>query len=572
VAHLSAAAARAGEPGNRRAGGVVLALVASGLLGLAIGGVAQERTGFFLDVTAQSGLDFTHVNGAKGELLLPEVIGSGGALFDYDNDGDLDVFLVQGAGGASRLFRNDLRVNADGTRTLRFSDVTDASKIVARGDGMGAATGDIDNDGCVDLFVTKLGSNQLFHNNCNGTFTDITARAGIDDTRWSTSATFVDYDQDGWLDLFVVNYVSFSPQMKRACFSAGSARDYCNPSVYDPVPARLLRNNHDGTFSDVSARMGIARAPGHGLGALSIDVNEDGWPDLYVANDGDANPLWINNRGGSFTDDALLAGVALSRAGAPQGSMGIDAGDVDGDGDEDLFVTNLDNESNTMYVNVGKGLFEDRTVEWGVFQLGLTGFGAHFVDIDNDGWLDLVVVNGAVRHLASQVQRGDPYPLNQPKLLFRNDGGRKFVNATAQAGVAFERLEVSRGLAVGDLDNDGASDLVVFNNSGPARVLVNHTAHGKHWIGLRVIDGRYRRDAVMTRVEIPRRGGALWRRVHTDGSYASASDPRVVFGLGADGAAQTIRVHWFGGKVEEFRGLAADRYWVIESGKPPRVM
>src|SRR6185503_17665565 len=184
---------------------------------------------------------------------------------------------------------------------------------------------------CIDLFVTNLGSSQLFRNNCNGTFTDITARSGTGDTRWSTSATFVDYDQDGWLDLFVVNYVNFSPQMKRACFSAGSSRDYCNPVVYDPVPARLLHNNHDGTFSDVSARMGMARSPGHGLGALAVDVNEDGWPDLYVANDGDPNQLWINSRGGSFTNDALLAGVGLSRAGTPQGSMGIDAGDVDGD-------------------------------------------------------------------------------------------------------------------------------------------------------------------------------------------------------------------------------------------------
>jgi hypothetical protein len=557
---------------------------------LALGGSAQERTGFFLDVTAQSGLDFTHVNGAKGDLLLPEVIGSGGALFDFDNDGDLDLFLVQGASGrgegaglsrgkdsggkaaGGRLYRNDLRVNADGTRVLRFTDVTEASGIVARGDGMGAATGDIDNDGCVDLFVTNLGSSQLFRNNCNGTFTDITARSGTDDTRWGTSATFVDYDQDGWLDLFVVNYVNFSPQMKRACFSAGSARDYCNPVVYDPVPVRLLHNNHDGTFSDVSARMGMARSPGHGLGALAVDVNEDSWPDLYVANDGDPNQLWINSRGAAFTNDALLAGVALSRAGTPQGSMGIDAGDVDGDGDEDLFVTNLDNESNTMYLNVGKGLFEDRTVEWGVFKLGVTGFGTRFVDIDNDGWLDLVVVNGAVRHLATQVQRGDPYPLKQPKLLFRNEGGRTFVDATAQAGPSFDRLEVSRGLAVGDLDNDGASDIVVFNNNGPARVLVNQAARGKHWIGVRVIDARYRRDAVMTRVELSRRAGALWRRVHTDGSYCSASDARVVFGLGADSASQTIRVHWLGGKVEEFTGLAVDRYWVIEAGKPPRAM
>ena len=561
----------------------------------AVGGSAQERAVLFRDATEAVGLAFTHVNGSTGELLLPEVIGAGGALFDYDNDGDLDVYLVQGdslrgtagkgqgtglsreqgsrgEGSAGRLFRNDLRVNPDGTRTLHFTDVTVASGMVARGYGMGAATGDYDNDGWVDLYVTGLGASHLFHNNGDGTFTDVTTRSGTDDPRWSTSATFFDYDQDGSLDLFVAHYVNFSVGMKRACFSAASARDYCNPSVYDPVPGRLFHNNRDGTFSDVSVRSGITRSVGRGLGALAFDADGDGWTDLYVATDGDPNQLWINKRGTSFVDEGLLAGVALNRAGIPQGSMGIDVGDVDGDGDEDLFVTNLDNESNTMYLNAGKGLYEDRTVEMGVFKLGLTGFGTRFIDVDNDGLLDLVVVNGAVRHLASQLQRGERYPLKQPKLLFRNDGGRTFVDITAQAGPSFDRLEVSRGLAMGDIDNDGDSDLVVVNNSGPARVLLNEAARGRHWIGVRVIDGRSHRDALQTRLQLTRRAGSIWRRVQTDGSYCSASDPRVVFGLGADTASQTIRVYWIGGSVEEFSGLAVDRYWVLERGKPPRPM
>jgi hypothetical protein len=283
---------------------------------------------------------------------------------------------------------------------------------------MGAATGDYDNDGWIDLYVTYLGSNRMLRNNGNGTFTDVTSKTRTDDARWSTGATFFDYDRDGWLDLYVVNYVNFSAQMTRACFSAGSARDYCNPVVYDPAPDTLFHNNRDGTFTDVSTRTGIRRSDGRGLGVLAIDVNLDGWTDLYVANDGDPNALLINDRGQTFADNGLLAGVAVGRSGMAQGSMGIDAADADGDGDDDLFVTNLDNESNTFYRNVGRGLFEDRTVEVGLFKLGVTGFGTRFVDIDHDGWMDLIVVNGAVRHLARQLQQGERFPLKQPKLLF----------------------------------------------------------------------------------------------------------------------------------------------------------
>jgi hypothetical protein len=552
---------------------------AAGLLCLAgLVGSAQQGA-LFSDITATSGVDFVHVNGANGELLLPEVIGAGGALFDYDNDGDLDLFAVQGgplrpdpkaaSPPRSRLFRNDL--GAGPTRRIQFTDVTERSGIAAIGYGMGAATGDFDNDGWIDLYVTYLGSNRLLRNRGDGTFADVTAPSGADDPRWSVSATFFDYDRDGWLDLFVTNYVDFGLHMKRGCFSAASARDYCNPSVYDPVTARLFRNNGNGTFADVSARTGIDRVRARGLGVLAADVNADGWVDLYVANDGDPNHLWINHRGSTFTDEGLLAGVALSRAGLAQGGMGVDAGDVDGDGDEDLFVANLDNESNTLYVNLGAGLFEDRTLERGLFKLGLTGFGARFVDMDNDGWLDLVVVNGAVRHLASQAQRGDPYPLKQPDLLFRNDAGRRFEDVTARGGPSLTALDVSRGLSIGDLDNDGDTDMVVFNNSGPARVLINQAAAGRHWLGVRVIDG-HGRDALQTRLELVRRGGSLWRRVQTDGSYGSAGDPRVRFGLADEAAPQTVRVHWPGRRPEEFRNLTVDRYWMLEAGKAPREM
>jgi hypothetical protein len=531
----------------------------------------------FADVTAEIGIDFHHHNGATGRLLLPEVIGAGGALFDFDNDGDLDLLAIDSGAipgtarpatpSLSRLYRNDLD---SATRRMRFTDVTERSGILVTGYGMGAATGDVDNDGWIDLYVTSLGANQMFRNRGDGTFADVTDKTGTDDPRWSTSAAFFDYDRDGWLDLFVANYVDFSVTMKRECFSSGSARDYCNPVVYSPTPDRLFRNNGDGTFTDVSAKAGVTRATGRGLGVLAADFNDDGWTDLYIANDGDANQLWINEKGsGVFRDDALLAGVAVSRTGQAQGSMGIDLADIDRDGDDDLFVTNLDNESNTFYLNSGKGLFEDRTSEFGLFRLGFTGFGTRYVDYDNDGWLDLVVVNGAVRHLPAQVRRGDPYPLKQRNQLLRNVRGRRFVDVTAPAGPAFDREDVARGVSTGDLDNDGDADLVVFNNSGPLRVLRNDAANRQHWLGVRIIDRR--RDAVQTRVELVQpRGAALVRRVQTDGSYCVASDPRVLFGLGSVSGAQTVRVSWTGGKVEEFRDLTSDRYWILEAGKPPR--
>jgi hypothetical protein len=553
------------------------------LLVVAAFGAAQQRREIFADRTQDTGLAFIHANGAAGELLLPEVIGSGGALFDYDNDGDLDVFAVQGSmlrGAAagvhsptrSRLFRNDRGLNGD-TR-LRFTDVTEPSGLVAAGYGMGAATGDFDNDGWIDLYVTFLGSSRMFRNGGDGTFTDVTVRTRTNVSAWPTSATFFDYDRDGWLDLFVATYVDFSVDMKRGCFSAGSARDYCNPVVYAPVPDKLFHNDGNGTFSDVSARAGISRTAARGLGVLAADFNDDGWLDLYVANDGDANQLWINQSGsGTFKDEALLAGVAVNRMGQAQGSMGIDLGDIDGDEDEDLFVTNLDNEGNTLYLNVGKGLYEDRTSESGLFKLGFTGFGTRFLDYDHDGWLDLFVANGAVRHLSRQVQVGDPYPLKQRNQIFRNNGKGRFTDVTERAGAALAPLLVARGLAAGDLDNNGATDLVVFNNSGPARVLMNDVSPRGHWLGVRAVDTRYRRDALHARIElVGRRGRVQVKRVQTDGSYCTSGDPRVVFGLDQDHSAQTVRVHWGPGDVEEFQGLSADRYWRLERGKAAAAM
>jgi enediyne biosynthesis protein E4 len=530
----------------------------------------------FTEITHDLGVTFTHVNGAMGELLLPEVIGSGGALFDYDNDGDLDLLAVQGktlrADGTrpptSRLYRNDLAAGAADPR-LRFTDVTEAAGLSVAGYGMGAATGDYDNDGWVDVYVTGLGANHMLRNKGDGTFADVTAMTGTGDTRWSTGAAFFDYDRDGWLDLFVAHYVEFGMEMKRACFAADSTRDYCNPAVYAPVADRLFHNNGNGTFSDVTARAGLLRSPARGLGVLAADFNADGWLDLYVANDGDPNQLWVNRRNGSFSDEALLAGTAVNRNGQAQGSMGVDLADVDADGDEELFVTNLDNEGNTLYRNVGQLLYEDRTVEMGLFRLGFTGFGARFVDYDNDSWLDLVVVNGAVRRSREQARRGDRFPLRQRNQLYRNDRGRRFTEVTDRAGAAFVPLHVARGVASGDLDNDGDTDLAVFNNSGPLRVLRNDVGQRQHWLGVRVLDGR--RDALHARVALAgRKESRAGRRIQVDGSYATASDPRVIFGLADDSSAKSVRVDWPDGRSGEFKDLAVDRYWTLEQGKPAR--
>jgi hypothetical protein len=457
---------------------------------------------WFADRAAESGLNFTHVNGMSGKFDYAEIIGSGVALFDYDNDGDLDVYFAQGQplrasaspssqGRGGRLFRNDLVVNPDGTRTLKFTDVTEKSGIVSSGYGMGVATDDYNNDGCVDLYLTNLGENQLFRNNCDGTFTDVSTRSGTGGKPgdWSVSAAFVDYDRDGWLDLFVSHYLNWNVSMSMPCFSQSGRPDYCSPNVFQPQPSRLYHNNHDGTFTDVTKAAGLSVEFGPALGVSTADFNGDGWPDIYVANDGQPNQLWINQHDGTFRNTALLAGAAVSASGRVKGSMGVDAGDMDNDGDEDLFMTELTGEGGNFYVNDGRGVFEERGVPSGLAALTVaqTGFGTAWIDFDNDGRLDLLTVNGAVQAIESLARIHDPFPLHQQKRLFRNLGNGRFEDVTAQAGAVFALSEVGRGAAFGDVDNDGDIDVVVNNNNGPARLLINNVGSRSHWIGLRLV-------------------------------------------------------------------------------------
>ena len=552
---------------------VGIALYAAAVLPLP----GRSSAPLFREVSEAAGLVFTHVDGATGEYYMPEIMGAGVALFDYDRDGDLDVFLVQGgalgaAAGAedgrtptAKLFRND---GSGGVRgTLRFTDVTEAAGLAWRAYGMGAAVGDYDNDGDLDLFVTAFGANALFRNNGDGTFTDVTAEAGLDHALWSTSAAFLDYDRDGHLDLFVANYLDFRLSDNARCADPLGARDYCSPRAYRPLQDRLYRNTGDGRFRDVTASAGIIRATGAGLGVAVGDYDGDGWLDLYVANDATPNQLWINRRDGSFSDEGLLSGAAVNAAGNPEGSMGIASGDADGDGDEDLFVTNIIGETFVLYENDGNGSFEDARTRWGVAQptAAFTGFGTDWIDYDNDGLLDLFIANGAVNTLEGQ--RGRPRPFLMRNQLFQNTGRRRLVETSAAAGAAFAEPGIARAAAFGDLDNDGDIDIVFTNNGGPARVLLNEGAAGHHWLQVRLDGGSRNRFALGARVGVERAGSpTLWRRVRTDGSYLAASDTRVHFGLGRSPAIEAVVVEWPDGGRERWPHVSSDRLITLRRG------
>ena len=559
---------------------------------------------WFVDRAAQSGLDFVHVNGMSGRFYLPEIMAPGVALFDYDIDGDLDVFLVQGGALGSeakevtpglktrptlsgRLFRNDLLIEANGSRTLRFTDVTEASGIVTAGYGMGVAAGDFNNDGWIDLYLTKFDApNQLLRNNGNGTFTDVSKASGTDERSWSVSAAFVDVDRDGWLDLYVGNYLRYDLARSGQCFGPSGAPGYCTPDGFPSLPSRLYHNERNGTFRDVSAASHVAREFGPALGVSTADFNGDGWMDIYVANDGKENQLWLNRHDGTFDNAALAAGVALPISGKPEGSMGVDAGDFDDDGDEDLVMTELAAEGSNLYVNDGMGVFTDASgpSTIGPSSLAFTGFGTGWLDFDDDGRLDLLAANGTVQIIESLRQARDPHPLHQKKLLLRNVGNGRFEDVTSRAGAAVALSEVGRGVAFGDVDNDGDVDVLIGNNNGPVRLLINQATQGHHWLGLRLIGppnggpsvdrrgGRLQaahdRDMLGARVEIVRkRKPSLWRRSRSDGSYASASDPRVLVGLGDSIDPVTVRVRWPDGKMETWVDQAVDRYVTLKQGE-----
>ncbi len=515
---------------------------------------------WFEDVANQRGLRFVYESGHRDRFYLPEIMGGGAALFDMDNDGDLDAYLVQGgrvpggerARGGNRLFRN----RGDGT----FDDVTAASGAEGHGYGMGVTAGDYDNDGDVDLYVTNVGPNILLRNDGGGRFVDVTRDAGVGDAHWSTSAAFLDYDADGDLDLYVANYINWTPAAELPCFSLTGVPDYCSPRNYNaPAPDTLYRNNGDGTFTDVSAQAGIRVAFGNGLGVVAGDFDEDRRVDVFVANDSTMNQLWLNQGGGRFRDAALLRGCALDQDGAPKAGMGVHAADPDHDGDLDLLVVNLDGESDSFYRNHGP-YFTDDTVAVGLRAVSrpFTRFGMAMLDFDNDGWLDLFEANGRVGR-QSEMYGADPFA--EPALLFQGvEGGFKEVQP--RGGTARRLIATSRAAAFGDLDNDGGLDIVVVNRDAAAFLLHNVVAPRGHWTGLRLLD-RHGRDALGAEVTLTVGSRHLRVDARAAYSYLASNDPRVHVGLGPDTAVRDVRVRWPDGTTETFGGVPIDTYTTL---------
>ncbi len=535
----------------------------------------------FLDVAREAGLNAKTIFGGehKNKYLL-ETTGCGVAFYDYDNDGWLDIFLVNGsrlegfpAGQepTCHLFKN----NRDGT----FTDVTLKAGLARSGWGQGVCIGDYDNDGYEDLFITYFGTNALYHNNGDGTFSDVTQKAGLADPhpRWSTGCAFLDYDRDGHLDLFVANYIDLD--LKTAPVPESGPCLYkgimvaCGPPGLPGSKNILYHNNGDGTFADVSVPSGITQANGtYGLGVLVADFDNDGWPDIYVANDSQPSLLYKNLRNGKFQEIGLVAGCALSADGKPQAGMGATAADYDGDGNLDIFKTNFAGDTHSLYHNRGKGQFEDTTYSAG---LGLNtrflGWGCGFLDMDNDTWPDILVCNGHVYPEVEQLKTEAGYA--ETKLLYRNLGNGRFADVTSQGGPGITVPVASRGCALGDFDNDGDVDAVVNTVNGYPQLLRNDLRLPNHWIKVRTIGTKSNRSGIGTRIRCTSQApGTPSPRVQIDevrsgGGYSSQSDLRVHFGLGKATQVQTLEVHWPSGQVDTAHGVPANRLVYVKEGE-----
>ena len=529
--------------------------------------VARGGPAWFEEVAAARGITWSHQSGHRTQFLLPEIMGGGAALFDMDTDGDLDLYLVQSgsiAGGkkdpSNRLYRN----RGDGT----FEDATAGSGTDIAGYGMGVASGDYDNDGDPDLFVTNAGPNVLLRNDGNGHFSDTTTGAGVAGQGWSTSAAFVDHDADGDLDLYVLRYINWAAATELQCFSLMGAPDYCSPRNYDaPLSSVLYRNNGNGTFTDVSQAAGLHAAFGNGLGIVVADVNRDARPDLFVANDAMPNQLWINQGQGRFENRALLMGTAVDEDGTAKSGMGVDAKDVDDDGDEDLLVVNLDGESDSFYRNEGK-FFVDATAAAGLRTVSrpFTRFGTAWMDFDNDGWLDLYQANGRVGQQAEKYG-DDPYA--EPSLLFKGSSSGRFEEVRPRGGTTALLVASSRAAAFGDIDTDGGVDVVVVNRDHAPYLLRNAVPSRGHWVAFRVIEPNGR-DALGAEVTLTVAARTIMRSVRSAYSYLASNDPRVHVGLGTLTSVVNVRVRWPDGTLEGFGDFAADQIVTLQRHRSRR--
>ena len=526
---------------------------------------------FFEQIPAsQSKIDWSHTAGISAEMYLPETVGAGCAFLDYDNDGWMDIYLVNSGPcdfyKPSTPLRNALyRNNRDGT----FTDVTDKAGVPGNAYGMGVAVGDYNGDGLPDIYLTQYPNSILYRNNGDGTFTDVTAKAGVAAPGWGTSAVWFDYDNDGRLDLFVCRFADFSKAKNVHCGGRGPGEPYyCKPNVYQPVPSWLFHNNGDGTFTDVSKESGIAASLGKAWGVVAADLNNDGLMDLFVASDTAPNALFMNRGKGRFEDTGLLAGVAFNPFGVARSGMGVDAADYNQDGWLDLFVANVDHEMYSLYRNNQDGTFEDAAVPAGIGQTTalMSGWGLKFFDYNNDGDLDLLLSNG---HPDTTIQDHHPeIRYREPLLLFEGNG-KSWKNVSSQCGPAFQTPIAGRGLALGDFDNDGAVDVLITVNDGPPLLLRNTAASKNHWLGLRLIGTKSNIDAIGAKVTY-QAGDLLRHKTKTGGgSYLSSHDPRLVLGLGNRTAIDWLEVLWPlpGGKAQRFTHLPIDRYITLIEGQ-----
>ncbi|HKW19698.1 MAG TPA: CRTAC1 family protein [Terriglobales bacterium] len=525
----------------------------------------------FVDITRSAGITFQHDNAASPEKYLIETMGSGCGWIDYNQDGLLDLYLANGA--ATRVYtpKNPLRGalyrnNGNGT----FTDVTEKAGVGAEGQfGMGIAVGDYDNDGFPDLFVCGYGRCILYHNNGNGTFTDITSRAAVANTgRWASSAAWFDYDNDGRLDLVIANYVDWSPDRNFYCGDRGPGmRSYCHPDDFNPEPPTLYHNNGDGTFTDVSKRSGLALKPGNGLGIVTFDYDNDGWQDIFIANDHMPNSLFHNNRDGTFAEVGYLAGVAVSGDGQVEAGMGTDAADVTGSGRLDIAVTHLDMQLARLYQNNGDGTFDDATFrsKLGYSTFHTSGFGTRFFDYDNDGARDLFMANG---HVLDNIQRyHSEVSYAEPKLMFRNTGHGIFENVSDQLGPDFVLPRVSRGAAIGDFDNDGDLDILVSNCGQKPQLLRNDGGNQNHWLEILLIGTKSNRDGVGTRVKLVAGDLVLYDQRKGGMSYQSAQDPRLHFGLGPRTKIDSVEITWPSRMTTKLSNLKCDQIIAVKEGQ-----
>jgi hypothetical protein len=515
----------------------------------------------FVDVTGNAGIKWHLKSLASGPKYLIETMGGGGGFIDYNGDGLLDIYLVcysqtPQPAGASNLRDALYRNNGDGT----FTDVTEKAGVANSMRGMGLAVADYDNDGWPDMYITGYGASKLYRNNGNGTFTDVTRRAGVDNTLWGTSSAFFDYDNDGYLDLYVCNYLAYDESNLPCTFYDG--KPYCLIQNFKGSSSRLFHNNRDGTFTDVSDRTKITNPRGKGLGVLALDYDNDGRMDIFQANDATANFLYHNDGNGTFSETALAAGVAYDPNGSARGGMGVDAEDLDGDSYLEIFVANFSGQTNALFHNDTGGLFTETTNKLGLgaISIPMSGFGARFFDYNNDGLTDLFVLNG---HPFEPIQKFFPETTYaEPPFLFENTG-QGFREVAAEHGAPLKRFYAGRGLAVGDFDNDGHSDLLLINVGEPPVLLRNDGGNRNHWLGIKLVGTKSNRDGVGAQVTVTSGGKRRMKQRLGGGSYCSASDPRLLFGLGANAKIEEIEVKWPSGKSTTLKNVSADQYLTI---------